>query len=282
MSGSLQKIKHSDFNLTETQKNNQHYLSCCFAPISDVHLEAVEIGSVTEIAEQNIQTKVFKLEQLSDSVMFLSLKTPRAQPLHFIAGQHVTLTLEEGISRNKSIASCPCDGSKPEFHIKKRENDAFSEYVFQQLKKNDHITLNGPWGDFVMDDSSLRPLILIAFDTGFASIKSLIEHAIALEKEQPILFYWLMTPENKPYMENYCKSLQHALDNFEYKLVYIDECSKVVIAEVLSQLISREKAIKHSDVYVTLPVECRSAAEKMFIEAGIDDRHWRIDSINRI
>ncbi len=156
VSGRLYKIKHSDFNLTAIQKENRQFLSCCFAATSDVQIEAEEIGSVTEIAEQNIQTKVYKLQQLSDSVMFLSLKTPRSHPLSFFAGQYVTLTLEDGLSRNKSIASCPCDGLKPEFHIKKRENDAFSEYVFKQLKKNDCITLQGPWGDFVMDDENIH------------------------------------------------------------------------------------------------------------------------------
>ena len=282
VSGNLHSIQHSDFVLSAIQKRQQHYLSCCHAAISDVQIEALEISSVSEIPEQNIQAKVYKMERLSDDVMSIALKTPRSQPLHFFAGQHVTLTLDQNISRNKSIASCPCDGLKPEFHVKKRKGDAFSEYVFNHLKKNTPVQMNGPWGNFVMDDDSTRPQVLIAFDTGFASIKSLIEHAIALEKEQPINFYWLMTPENQPYMENYCRSIAHALDNFHYQPMFIKERSKGAIAKMVNEILQMEKAIKHSDVYVTLPVECRAEAETMLIKAGIDDRHWRIDSIRRI
>lgn len=282
LSGDLRKIKNSDFPLTEKQKNDQIYLSCCYAPASDIQIRANEIGGVDEIPQQTIQTRVYKLEALSDTVMRLMLKTPRSQPLTFLAGQYVTLTLTEELSRNKSLASCPCDGLRPEFHIKQKPGDPYSAYVFGQLKKNQNVTVNGPQGHFVLDDASNRPLILMAFDTGFASIKSLLEHAIALEKEQSIQFYWLLTPDNQPYMENYCLSIQHALDNFNYVPVFLEECSKPSIDNALRKLIQQEKNISQSDVYVTLPQQCRNAAREMFFKAGLDERHWHIDLIQKI
>ncbi len=280
--GEIEAIRHSDFVLSPQQKADGRFLSCCHAPRSDCVIQADEVGSPREIPQQRIEARVYRLECLSEDVMQLSLKTPRSQPLQFLAGQHIRLDFGNGLSRNKSIASCPCDGLKPQIHVKYRPGDPFSEHVFRTLKKNDRVCLEGPCGDFVLDDDTTRPLIFIAYDTGFASIKSLIEHAIALDKPQPIHVYWVVTPNHSPYLENYCRSIEDALDNVRYFPIAIREPSDECIDAVISKIIGQEEAIKFSDVYLTLPEAYRSIAERRFQQAGIDDRHWRIDHLLRV
>jgi CDP-4-dehydro-6-deoxyglucose reductase len=280
--GEIQPIRHSDYVYSEAEKQQKAFLSCCFSAASDLEIEMPEIGNVQELCEQRIQARVYKKQLLSDSVMAVYFKMPRSQPLHFLAGQHVRIKINDELQRNKSIASCPCDSLKPEFHIQRRPGDPFSDYMFNQLKKGDTVEIKGPCGKFVLDDDSSRPLVLIAFDTGFASIKSLIEHAIALEKEQPIDLYWILTPGHDAYLENYCRSVQHALDNFNYQCIMIDERSDETVSAVLQQILSGQKAIRHSDIYVTLPAEFRKLAKQQLIAAGIDDRHWRIDTIKKL
>jgi len=282
LQGKIQPIRHSDYVYSEQEKQQHAFLTCCFAAASDVEIEMPEIGNVEELCEQRIQARVYKKQPLSDRVMALYFKMPRSQPLHFLAGQYVRLKLNDDLQRNKSIASCPCDSLKPEFHIQRTPGDAFSDYVFNQLKKGDTVEIKGPCGRFVLDDDSTRPLVLIAFDTGFASIKSLIEHAIALEKEQPIQLYWILTPGHDAYLENYCRSLQHALDNFSFQEIPLDERSEATVSAVLHQILSSQKAIRHSDIYVTLPLEFRKLAKQQLNAAGIDDRHWRIDTIKKL
>ena len=279
VAGEVGPIRHSDFVLAPQQKADGVFLACCQAPRSECVIRADEVGSPREIPLQRIEARVYRLERLSAEVMQLSLKTPRSQPLQFLAGQHVRLDLGNGLSRSKAIASCPCDGLKPQFHVQYRCGDPFSEQVFRQLKKNDRVCLEGPGGDFVLDDDSIRPLIFIAYDTGFASIKSLIEHAIALDKQQPMHLYWVVTPNHSPYLENYCRSLEDALDNLRYFPIAIREPSDECIDAVIGKIIGQEEAIKFSDVYLTLPKEYRLIAERRFEQAGIDDRHWRIDDL---
>lgn len=282
VSGKIQSIKHSDFLFSAEHKADQYFLSCCHAAETDCQIEIAEIGSVHEIPEQIIEARVYNLQQLSEDVLAISLKTPRSQPLSFFAGQYVTLYLNENLQRNKSIASCPCDGLKPEIHVKFRAADVFSEYAFNSLKKNDRVGILGPLGNFVLDDDSPRPLIFIAYDTGFASIKSLLEHAIALKKEQSIRLYWLVTPHNTPYMGNYCRAIEDALDNFTYRPIAIREPSDECITAVLEKIVNQEKAIKHSDLFITLPEKYRELARARLVKSGIDDRQWSIDSMLRL
>ena len=94
--------------------------------------------------------------------------------------------------------------------------DAFSEHLFSQLKTRDRVDIEGPFGGFIMDESSTRPMILLAYDTGFSAIKSLIEHAISLDIPQPVALYWVMPFKKEHYLENYCRSWKDALDDFSY------------------------------------------------------------------
>ncbi|MCP4042957.1 MAG: hypothetical protein GY731_13530 [Gammaproteobacteria bacterium] len=67
------------------------------------------------------------------------------------------------------------------------------------------VLVTGTFGEFTLDETSVRPLIFLAYETGFASIKSLIEHVIALELEQPLHLYWIAGKPGGHYMGNYCK-----------------------------------------------------------------------------
>ena len=280
--GQTQSIRYSDFALSEQQKSDGYFLTCCHAAQSELEVEAMEIGSVRQIAEQQIEARVYKLEHLANDVLSVSFKTPRTQPLSFLAGQHLTIRLNDQLQRNKSIASCPCDGLKPEIHVKYRAGDPFSEYVFNRLKKHDRVRLHGPWGDFTLDDDSNRPIMLIAFNTGFASIKSLLEHAIALEKSQNIRLYWLLSKGHQAYQENYCRAIQHALDNFEYQTIAVAGEGANGFNETLEQLWQRVPDPRQADVYVTTSVEFADSVQHQLIRLGVSDGHWRVDHMMKL
>ena len=94
--------------------------------------------------------------------------------------------------------------------------------IKQRLQTKHQVMLSGPDGDFVLDTTSQRPLIFIAYETGFAPLKSLIEHAISLELTQPIHLYWAARHTDGHYLENHCRSWQDALDNFRYTAIVAD------------------------------------------------------------
>ena len=92
----------------------------------------------------------------------------------------------------------------------------FSDYVFDRLKQNDVVEMEGPQGEFILHEKSTRPLYFIAFDTGFAPIKSLIEHALSLEAET-ICLHWFGSGQKNIYLPNIAHAWRDALDNFHYE-----------------------------------------------------------------
>ena len=75
----------------------------------------------------------------------------------------------------------------------------------------------GPQGDFVLTESP-RPLVFAACDLGFAPVKSLIEHALALEAAPSLSLFWLATREGGHFQANQCRAWSEALDAFEVSL----------------------------------------------------------------
>ncbi len=164
---------------------------CLAKAVTDLVLEANEATDATDIPLQEFTAKVFKLERLLDDLLVVHLRTPRKKTLRFLAGQYVTLEIDGLPPRDKSIASCPCAGRLLQVHFRRRTRDPFPEHVFSRLQPMNKVLVTGPFGEFTLDETSVRPIIFLAYETGFASIKSLIEHVIALELEQPLHLYWI-------------------------------------------------------------------------------------------
>ena len=215
-SGQVRETQQHDFHFSDTQKAQGHVLLCVNAAQSDLEIEVKEAGGIEDIPLQLIPTKVEQMERIQDDIMILHLRTPRSQTLRFLAGQHLSLAIAGMPPRNKSLASCPCNAMHLQFHIRRVPGDPFSEYVFTQLKVSQTVTVEGPWGNFSLDENSKRPIIFVAYETGFAPIKSIIEHAIALELEQPLHLYWMAHQPGNHYLNNLCRSWLDALDNFSY------------------------------------------------------------------
>ncbi len=222
ISGDIKQTQTHDFMLSDEQKATGEFLMCCNAAISDVVLETVEASNTRDIPEQQISAKVKKIEFRSN-VALLHLKTPRTKRLRFFAGQYVTLGDGQTIpSTELSISSCPCDDMNLHFQIPGIEHNAFAQHVFQSLKPGDAIDIVGPRGEFVLDENSVRSLVFIAWHTGFAPIKSLIEHAMALDDAEHIHLFWITAKPSDRYMDNLCRAWQDALDNFHYHTIDAD------------------------------------------------------------
>jgi len=153
---------------------------------------------------------------LGEDVRLLHLQTPRSARLRFFAGQGVTLGVASAEHAEMLIASCPCDDRNIQFHVVRDRESAFAERVFAGLPAGESVTLWGPWGDFVLREESPRSLLFIAGEQGFAPIKSLIEHAMALDHAETLRLYWHSDRPGGHYLANLCRSWAEALDNFHY------------------------------------------------------------------
>ena len=250
ISGQVKKVRHHDYVLSEAEKNMGYALMCSHTAISDLVVEALEALLPGDIPQQEIQARVKVMEPLTDKVRRLHLQTPRTNRLRFMAGQSVTLSVGDGsVAADYAVASCPCDDRNLEFHIRDLPGNKFAQHVFQHLKNGETVTVHGPFGEFFLHDDSPRPPLFIACNNGFAPIKSLIEHAMALDTLDVIPLYWLATFATGHYQSNLCRSWADALDNFNYTELVADSLDADSIYQALQVLAKDCPDLSGYDVY---------------------------------
>ncbi|MFA7268767.1 MAG: CDP-6-deoxy-delta-3,4-glucoseen reductase [Sterolibacterium sp.] len=186
------KIDHgaaSENALSEEEKAAGMALFCCARPLSDVSIECHELGAAQDIPVRTLPCRVQKLERLAPDVMALHLKLPANERLLFLAGQYIEILLQDGKRRAFSLANAPHDDELLQLHLRLIPGGLFTEQVFNVMKERDMLRFEGPHGSFFLREDSSKPIILVAGGTGFAPIKSIIEHVIHNKIERTMALY---------------------------------------------------------------------------------------------
>src|SRR5574340_238021 len=213
LSGEVKKVRAHDYALKQSDKDAGVILLCAYAPVNDVVIEASVTGA-RDITVQQFVAKVKSVEVFNPHMAALHILAPRSQRLRYLGGQNIDVAAG-GVHGRYAIASCPCEDRHIEVQIPRRPGDAFAEALFTTLQANDAVAVEGPYGEFVLDEDSPRPVIFLAFGAGFAPIKSLVQHAMSLELAEPMDLHGL-ADEAGLYQDNLCRAWADALDNFTY------------------------------------------------------------------
>ena len=271
LSGQVKKTRPHDYVLTDSEKAAGQVLLCCHTAVTDLVVEATEAHGARDIPLQTIVTRVKSVEPLAGDMRLLHLQTPRTNRLRFLAGQHVTLRAADGVEAELPIASCPCDDRNLQFHVHLTSGDRFAEHVFRKLKALDSVTVIGPKGEFTLHDGSPRSLIFLACDTGFAPVKSLIEHAMSLESAETIHLYWITCREREHYMQNLCRAWADALDNFQYTPLeaHGEDGDETRLMRELRRVTEDHPDLTEFDVYAAGSMALMGAAQKILVPAGL-------------
>ncbi len=288
--GRIGEIQPHDFRLSERDRLDGQVLLCRATAATDLVIEASEAGAAADIPVQQLTAQVQSIERPVNAIAVITLRTPRSQTLRFLAGQHVAVQLADLPPRNKSIASCPCNGMYLQIHQRLRADDPFSDYVFSRLKNREKVRVAGPYGGFVFDESSSRPALFIAYDTGFSAIKSLIEHAISLDVPQPVRLYWITRDAGDQYMANHCRSWDVALDDFRYVPVYAAAAGgssgtldpveiEQSMAHSARRVLEDFPDLSGCDVYVDGPQSITAATRGLLLRHGLPEARLFVDSI---
>ncbi|HUV99647.1 MAG TPA: 2Fe-2S iron-sulfur cluster-binding protein [Gallionella sp.] len=268
ISGEVKKVHAHDYVLSQAEKDAGVILMCSCAAVNDVVIEAGVAGA-QDIPEQQLATRVKSVEVFNPQVAALHLQAPRSQRLHFLAGQSIRLSAQ-GESGEYAIASCPCEERHIEIQVLRKPDDAFSELLFGGLKANDSVEVEGPYGEFVLEDASTRPLIFVAFGVGFAPIKSLVQHAMSLDLAESIDLHWLADDAGH-YQNNLCRSWADALDNF----TYIPHLQTIETATILANIARDYPNLHRFDVYAVGTGAQLQVARDLFLKQGLQQQRWR-------
>lgn len=271
VSGTVARVQAHDYPLSEAERLQGYTLLCAHtAASSELTIETLEAGGPREIPQQQISTKVRSVKRLTDDTLLLHLQTPRTSRLRFLAGQSVTLGAagaQEDAHATYPVASCPCDDRNLHFYVARNVGDRFAQRAFAgELKATDAVTVWGPQGDFVLADGD-RPLVFVACDIGFAPVKSLIEHAMAVDAAESMSLYWLSTRADGHFLTNQCRAWSEALDQFEYSLH--TDADAAAGARSLVQAMQADLFVGRCDFYVAGPEPFIGAAVDGLRAAGV-------------
>jgi CDP-4-dehydro-6-deoxyglucose reductase len=94
-------------------------LFCCAKPLSDLVLEAREVGTARDIPVKILPCRVQAIERAADDVIIMSLKLPVNERLQFLAGQYIEFMLKDGKrrafrspTRRMTTATCNCTSAR--------------------------------------------------------------------------------------------------------------------------------------------------------------------------
>lgn len=175
ISGKYHMPKNQE-GLTDNEVNQRYCLSCITRPLSDLIIDEVNFFEGTLPPIKTIPAKINKLIFLSKEIAHLQLRTPPNNRLLFIPGQYVDLSIK-GIKRSYSISSIPTDNTV-DFLIKNYSGGKFSNYLFNEAKENDLLSIEGPKGTYILPSSIKNDIVFISTGTGIAPNLSIVKHII--------------------------------------------------------------------------------------------------------
>lgn len=272
-SGEVKKVHAHDYVLKQAEKDAGVILLCAYAPVNDVVIES-SVAGARDIPVQQLTAKVKSVEVFNPKMAALHILAPRSQRLRFLGGQSIQIKIN-GMSGSYSIASCPCEDRHIEVQIPRREGDAFAEAVFSELKANDTVEVEGPFGEFVLDEDSPRPVIFLAFGAGFSPIKSLIQHAMSLDLTESMDLHWL-ADDTGLFQDNLCRAWTDALDNFNY----LPHLPTDDLDALLKSIVVDYPDMHRFDVYAVGTATQLERAYEHFVREGLHGARWFASEMN--
>jgi NAD(P)H-flavin reductase/ferredoxin len=176
--------------LTDEEKAAGKVLLCCACALSDVEIEYEPTEGPGALAVHTHVARVERMERLAPDVMQVFLRLPQGERLAFYAGQYINVLLDDGEKRSFSFATAPHVHDRIELQIRLIPGGRFTTHVFERMKVGDEVRFEGPLGSFFLREDSSKPIIFVAGSTGFAPVKSMVEHAFHIGLKREMILYW--------------------------------------------------------------------------------------------
>lgn len=203
--------------LSKEELEDNVRLSCQVKVREDVEIEIPEeLFNIKEYA-----TRVEKIVDLTYDTKALYLRMPDGEEVNFKAGQYVQIKAPkygkgtEEVYRAYSIASSPSDKGMIQLIIRRVPHGICTTYIFDHLKEGDILELNGPYGDFYLQNTD-REMICVAGGSGLAPIKSILHTLADNNIERKATFFFGCVEKKDLYYVDEMKEFEKKLSDFRY------------------------------------------------------------------
>lgn len=268
--------------ITPEERNAGYALYCQALPASDLVIEPRRVSNEGFPAIRRLPCRVEHLEKYHDSVLRLYLKLPATEQLDFLPGQHIDIIMPDGAHRSYSLANAPHVREHLELHVRHYPGGHFSEYAFTSLKEKTLLRIEGPLGTFTLRTDSDRPVIMVAGGTGFAPIKSIIEHMLHMQMGREIHLYWGARTARDLYLAGLARRWEHEYKNIHYVPVLsepvAEERRNGRIGLVHAAVLEDFPDLARHEVYTCGPPPMVHIVKDTFIQRGLSPEYIYSDS----
>jgi NAD(P)H-flavin reductase/quinol-cytochrome oxidoreductase complex cytochrome b subunit len=222
LAGSVEQGPHQESSLSAAERSAGVVLACSATPTSDAEIEYQPTAMPGGIRTREYVAQVASLHRAAPGVMVVHLAVEGDDPLRYYAGQYLNVLLPDGAKRSFSFATAPQEGRTIELQIRHIPGGRFTTHVFESMKVGDRIRFEGPLGSFFLREDTDKPIIFVAGATGFAPVKSMVEHAFAKGMKRSIVLYWGTRALDDMYARTLCEQWAREHPNFRFVPVLSD------------------------------------------------------------
>lgn len=268
--------------LNASERLHRQVLLCQAVPASDLLLAAREVASVADMPLQPLRLRVVDKVLLGPDVARLLLAGVDGARMQRLAGQYLDVLLDDGRRRAFSIANAPSGDGLIELHVRRVAGGGFTAAVFDRLAAGDELRVEGPLGTFVAREDSERPILLMAGGTGFAPIKALVEHFIALGTRRPMTLYWGARTPRELYLRTLPERWAREIEGFRFVPVAVDAEGAHGLRGgfVHEALLEDHPDLAAFDLYMSGPPAMIDAGRRAFVDAGLPEDRMYYDSFD--
>src|SRR5438132_2735235 len=132
----------------------------------------------------NHKATVTEIEELAPAVVQLTVSIHDSN-FRFEPGQWVNFRFPEGVSRAYTIASAPQRPTAVQLCV--RLGAGPGGKALKLLRSGANVSVEGPYGDFLLPEDGHHSVVFLAGDTGIAPIRSIVLHMIAVGDRRKII-----------------------------------------------------------------------------------------------
>lgn len=219
----------AQLGLRQTQIEQGFFMSCCCLPEDGFR------AHMTKPKSDFVTAKVLEKELLNQDIYRIRVE----KVVDYRPGQFATLWSSNGVARSYSFASHPQEDDFIEFHIKKIENGAFSQWAWNNLEQSHTLEIQGPLGDCFYTESDMnQTLLMCGIGTGLAPLYGILRDALISGHKGKITLYLGGRNSTNLYFMDNLKTLAEKFNNFSF------EC---FVQEVV--LDNQSANLKQGDIY---------------------------------
>lgn len=183
------KIIKSELINDKDLKNNDHILTCCREPTTDILLDLKNLKIFENFKAFRKPSKVYELDYIGEYLLRLSLRINPADSFKFLPGQYIKLRYKN-VERSYSIAGYDEEKKIISLVIRKYPEGKMSNLLFQNLSINELMHINGPFGTFHYDYENHKDIVFLATGTGIAPFMSMLADMNKKRIKNKIVLLW--------------------------------------------------------------------------------------------